>query len=299
MWQKIIGHTRQISELQRDIENGTVHHAYLFAGPRSVGISFVARIFASHLQAGNADAEMIFQQIEKSSHPDIITLNALEPTLKIEVIRDVIDRMNTTFQSPYHICIIDDIARMTHGAANAFLKLLEEPPERTVFIMTTSRINAVLPTILSRVKLMRFSDIAPEMLHEYIRSQVPEMSRTRTDRMIALSDLRPGRLIQFLHDPKLLERFEKIYEETRTILESPDIVFRFHFAEKLSQSDDPVDMEMFFQALMHLIREGMHGESDRTKELPDIFGHIDNYRKVITQTNANKRLVLENLMLAL
>lgn len=299
MWQKIIGHTRIVSELQRDIESGTVHHAYLFAGPRSVGMSFVARIFATHLQTGDCSTETVFDQIAKGSHPDVITLTATEPTIKIETIREVIDKMHVTFQSPYHICIIDEIARMTHGAANAFLKLLEDPPARTVFIMTTSRPNAVLQTILSRVKLVRFSDVAPEMLHEYIDSLAPEMPHAKRDQLIALSDMRPGRLIQFLQDPKFLERFEKIYEETRTILESCDTVFRFHFAEKLSQSDDSTDLEMFFQALMHLIREGMHMNVTRAKELPEIFSRIDHYRYIITQTNANKRLVLENLMLVL
>lgn len=235
---EIIGHARQIAELQSDIDGGNVAHAYLFAGPPHAGKMTVARWFAERLITQNLDpaqAEDALRRMHKLIHPDYLVLDRLwieevsddfdviarttnipqqhrakAPTAKtdtigIDDVREIQSRVNETGEGFRRVCIIRGIDRMQEAAANAFLKTLEEPPPGRVFVLTTDSASAVLPTILSRSRLLTFDRVPAADLQPLLEKESPEDARF----LIHLAQGAPGMLIRLLEDPDL-RREEKM-----------------------------------------------------------------------------------------
>ena len=145
----IIGHRKQLFSLENDLSSGALDHAYLFSGPAHIGKMMVAREFAKILQCPNNACGVcpICIQIEKGYQPDTIEIADDGESLKVEFLRGILKRMNTTTVGKYKILIIQNIERMNAESANTMLKILEDPPQNVVFLLTTSRVEELLPTI--------------------------------------------------------------------------------------------------------------------------------------------------------
>ncbi|MBI4129452.1 hypothetical protein HY464_02050 [Candidatus Peregrinibacteria bacterium] len=196
----IIGHETQIAELQSNIDTGNIAHAYLFSGPRSLGKMTVARWFARSLLLQGAEAmrDDTIRQIDHLVHPDLLVLDQLwmegvsedwhvigrssnipqehrskipkakTDTISIDDIRAIQGRLHET-GGRYRCCIIRSIERMQEPAANALLKMLEEPPEGLVFLLTTEQRSLLLPTVVSRVRLLPFFPVSPVLLRPLLQ----------------------------------------------------------------------------------------------------------------------------------
>jgi DNA polymerase-3 subunit delta' len=240
--QKIVGHSRQLAELAADIESGNVAHSYLFAGAPNVGKMTVAKWFAHKLiTAGKTfeEKEIIDHQLLKLIHPDVIVLDQLwieekcedwdviarstnipqqhrakTPTMKtdtisIDDIREMMNRLHDASDGQYRFCIIRGIERMQDPAANAFLKILEEPPPGRVFLLTADApISTILPTILSRTRVLRFQRVSDRETASVLQDSDEEERRF----ILHLAQGAPGRAIRLAHDPDAL-RDEKILHE--------------------------------------------------------------------------------------
>ena len=148
----IKGHDRVISFLKSAIENNRVAHAYLFLGPQGIGKRLTAFGFAEALN-GVKDA---------ASHPDVFLVKPEKgkTEIGIDAVREVIRRSSLKpYEAKFKVFIIDGADSMTAEAANAFLKTLEEPPQDTVLVLIAQNANAILPTILSRLQVIRFFPI--------------------------------------------------------------------------------------------------------------------------------------------
>jgi DNA polymerase-3 subunit delta' len=165
----IIGHEKQLLQIEKDLESGNLAHAYLLSGPNSVGKNTVAKKMAGILQCENDFCHNCnaCTQIEKGCHVDTVVFEDDGESIKIETVRKILERLSMTRQAPYKILLVQSLERMGVEAANSFLKMLEEPPERTVFIMTTDNVRLILPTILSRVRVVQFNSVS----HLYLREK--------------------------------------------------------------------------------------------------------------------------------
>lgn len=170
-FQDISGHDRPIAILRAALSHDRLGHAYLFHGEDAIG----KRLTATHLvQALNCERPSApdsldscgvcraCQQIAAHTHPDFIVIEPdrelATPQIKIEQIRDIEHQfIYRPLMGERKICLIDDADRMTLGAANALLKTLEEPPGHALFLLITSRPNALPITIRSRCQLLRFT----------------------------------------------------------------------------------------------------------------------------------------------
>lgn len=202
----IIGHVAQVRALQADMVTDNVAHAYLFSGPKSVGKMTVARWFARELLCAGAGAarDDVERQIDHLVHPDLLVLDqlwvegiaedwrvigrssnvpqehrskapkALTDTIGIDDIRALCDRLHGTGSGRYRCCIIRSVERMQEPAANAFLKMLEEPPEGRIFLLTTEQRSALLPTVVSRTRILPFFPVAPAALRPLLQGIPPE-----------------------------------------------------------------------------------------------------------------------------
>lgn len=166
----VIGHEGPKRKLRTSLANETIGHAYVFSGDEGIGKRLMALRFAQALSCEAPPATgppdscgycRACQQIASETYPDLIVIQPEEdkanPQIKIDQIRDVERHMiYRPLFSSRKICLINDAERLTPGAANAFLKTLEDPPEHSLFILITSRPMKLLATVRSRCLTLRF-----------------------------------------------------------------------------------------------------------------------------------------------
>ncbi|MBR5809244.1 MAG: DNA polymerase III subunit [Clostridia bacterium] len=173
----------QIAEnLINNIRSAIANQAYIFEGERGVGAKECARLFASALVCKNTSSApcgvcnaCIMAKAE--SHPDIYELMPVEGKRNISVdqIRSVVtDAYTKPYESEKKVYIIAYGDDMNEQAQNAFLKVLEEPPEYAVFVILAENNESLLPTIRSRCTAIRFNPVPDKKVEEYIRKNFPE-----------------------------------------------------------------------------------------------------------------------------
>lgn len=158
----IIGQARVMARLDRAIRAGTLAHAYIFEGPAGVGKFTTAKALAKALICGDTGCNHCAAcvRIDHETHPDVFHVVPQGVTLGIEQIRDIGRQVILKpVEGDRKVFIIDEAEAMTQQAANAFLRTLEEPPPGVVFILVTSNVHALLPTVLSRCQIVNFSAI--------------------------------------------------------------------------------------------------------------------------------------------
>jgi DNA polymerase III subunit gamma/tau len=150
-WESVVGQDGITQTLQQAISSNQIAQAYLFCGPRGVGKTTSARIFARAInQFAPDDDAMAFNVFE---------LDAASNN-KVEDIRSIVEQVRIPPQhGTYKVYIIDEVHMLSQAAFNAFLKTLEEPPPHAVFILATTEKHKILPTILSRCQIFDFHRI--------------------------------------------------------------------------------------------------------------------------------------------
>ena len=294
----IIGHDKQLKMLEADIESGNLAHSYLLYGAGHVGKYTFAKKLASILQCENNFCGVCPTciQIRKGIHLDTMEYENNKEALKIDQIREIISRCNMSSQSRYKVVVLQSIGRMTVEASNALLKTLEEPPGRTLFIMTTSNVQEVLPTILSRSRLIKFHLFSTEFLANKLRELYPESTEETINQVAKLSLGRAGRALDLMNQPEMLAYFLKLYKDTLYLLDTDNIVEKFAYVENLVE-DEKMKND-FLNVMTHVLRNKML-EANPGRERK---GFIEMAAKVqeafiLLKKNVNARLVLENLML--
>lgn len=162
---EVIGQQHIVQTLKNAIARDQLAHAYLFTGSRGTGKTTIAKILAKGINCLNPQdapcnhCEMC-EAINQESHPDIIEIDAASNN-SVDDVRDLIERVKyAPLQAKKKVYIIDEVHMLTTGAFNALLKTLEEPPEHVVFILATTEVHKVLPTIISRCQRYDFTRIS-------------------------------------------------------------------------------------------------------------------------------------------
>lgn len=162
----VVGQQSITSTLKNAIKNKQMAHAYLFCGPRGVGKTTCARIFAKTINCQNItvdhepcnECESCMAFNENRSY-NIHELDAASNN-SVDDIRTLIDQVRIPPQlGHYSVYIIDEVHMLSSSAFNAFLKTLEEPPKHAIFILATTEKHKILPTILSRCQIFDFNRI--------------------------------------------------------------------------------------------------------------------------------------------
>lgn len=174
-FREVIGQEAPVRILKNAIRNNRVSHAYLFAGPRGVGKTTIARILAKALNCKNpqegepcGECEHC-KEIDKGIFPDLIEMDAAS-NRGIDDIRNLKEAVNyKPIKGKHKVYIIDEAHMLTKEAFNALLKTLEEPPPNTTFILCTTEYDKIIPTILSRCQRIIFSKVPKKKVIEYLK----------------------------------------------------------------------------------------------------------------------------------
>ena len=174
-FRSVVGQQHITSTLQNAIERGQLAHAYLFCGPRGVGKTTCARIFAKAINClapHGAEACNECESCRSFNEGRSLNIHELDAASNnsVEDIRTLIEQVRIIPQvGRYSVFIIDEVHMLSAAAFNAFLKTLEEPPAHAIFILATTEKHKIIPTILSRCQIYDFNRIRVEDAVEYLR----------------------------------------------------------------------------------------------------------------------------------
>jgi DNA polymerase-3 subunit gamma/tau len=182
----VVGQEHITETLKNAIKNNRIAHAYLFTGPRGVGKTTTARIFAKALNCQNpVDAEPCNKcemclDIQNLQSMDIIEIDGASNRGidEIRTLRESVKYAPT--RGKYKIYIIDEVHMLTKESFNAFLKTLEEPPEHTIFVFATTDVHKVPLTIISRCQRFDFRRIQMDTIKETL-SKIAEAENIKID----------------------------------------------------------------------------------------------------------------------
>jgi DNA polymerase-3 subunit delta' len=213
----IFGQDRAVGQFRAAWDAGAMHHAWLLAGPRGVGKGSFARAAATRVLADAAgprldltaldvpDDNPIAKLIAARSHPDLRMLRRLENeksgnlarNITVDQIRDLGELFDfTPALSPWRAVIIDAADDLERSAANALLKMLEEPPANCLFLLVAHAPGRLLPTIRSRCRRLDFQRLDDDAMAAILanRADIPAEKR---DRIIAMAAGSAGRALAF------------------------------------------------------------------------------------------------------
>lgn len=313
--------------LSQAIAHDRVGHAYLFTGPDRVGRSTLARTFA---QALNCTAESeerpcgecrSCRLIAADRHPDVRVVapevsDRGTQSIKIDQIRSLQQDLSlSTYEARYKIAILKRFDAASIGAANAFLKTLEEPPTNVILMLTAWDADTLLPTITSRCRVVSLRPIPTPLIEEALmtRWNTPEKE---ANVLAHLADGRLGWAVRAWHDQALLQERTGYLDLLTGALET-NRTGRFALADRLARKPDTLP------ALLHiwlgwwrdlaLLKHNRRAlgwltnadQLDRLHEFsgrwtrPQVVRSLRQTRDALWQLeyNANTRLVLENLLL--
>ena len=156
-FEQVFGQEHITKVLQGSLELGNIGHAYIFSGPRGTGKTTMARIFAREI--GCSEHDII--EIDAASNRGIDDIRALRESV-----------LSLPFNSQKKMYIIDEVHMLTKEAFNALLKTLEEPPSHVIFVLATTELHKIIPTVISRCQSFIFKSPTRSILRDMIAGVV-------------------------------------------------------------------------------------------------------------------------------
>lgn len=313
----IIGHNHNIKVLQRSIERGRTHHAYIFSGPEGVGKMLSAMSLAKALNCLEMEADFCgrcvsCKKIDDGNHPDLKTVAPDGQVIKIDQIRDLQhDLQFRPFEGKKRVFIIDAADRMGLPAANSLLKTLEEPPRDSILILVTANLHSLLPTIVSRCQRLSFSSLRiSDVERVLVKKKGTEPGAARI-----IAAITEGSIGKALGEDEgaILEDREKVFTDLAG-LKRKGAVGIFKQAEGLAKNEDLEGtlraLKVFYRDMAVLKGGGTVINKDMASRISEearglsMEAILDGFDSIsdtegMLKRNVNKQLALEVMMMRL
>ncbi len=330
MWDAA-GHDRAVAALQRGLDSDRVSHSILIAGPPQVGKTTLALDIARAVNC-ESDERPCSQcgqcrRIASGMHPDVRVVGLekarsgrLRTLISIEQVRDIQRETSLLpFEGRYRVIIFENAELLSEEAANSLLKTLEEPPERVLIILAATDTRSVLPTIVSRCRLVQLRPVPAAAIADLLTDR-RDVSLERAREIAGIASGRVGWAVRAAEDPDMLKRVSDVLDEVETIARSP-LAERFDYAASLAdrfprdRRSVYSELELWLSWWRDVLLVGqerpelvsnvarMESLNEAAERLPP--GSVTNAIKTVMRTtfllerNVSPRLALEGMMLKL
>ncbi|NOY78956.1 MAG: DNA polymerase III subunit delta' [Calditrichaeota bacterium] len=284
-FERVIGQENVKKMLRKILASGRISQSYIFHGPEGVGKDAMAIEFAKAINCLDettipCDTCPNCRQFGALTHPDF---RLVYPTSSKEQEKDFSQKLRKKAKDPYvplaksslakilidntrdlkrfvslkiynahyRVILISEADRMTEQAANSILKLLEEPPEKTVLILTTSKLNQLLPTIVSRCQVIPFSPLRPADIQAELLRRGTDETRAAVVSRLAQGNFRKAMI--FLQED--YQALRDLALQSLIIAASSDDLERFSFVEKLASGKNKSLIKDFFALSLLWLRD--------------------------------------------
>jgi len=274
---------------------GRLHHAWLLTGPAGIGKATLAYRFARRLLAASdpavaalpglflPPAHPVFRRVAAGTHADLHTVaRAMDPKtkrLRGEIVVDDVRaaagllRM-TPAEGGWRVLIVDRVDEMNRNAANALLKLLEEPPPRAVLLLVCDAPGRVLPTLRSRCRRLTLAALGQEAMDAALRAWLSEETTQTRDRLAGLADGAPGRALMLADQEglRLSGLVDRTLQALLAVPSSGDAASyagaAYAVAEGLGRDDHAfgIYVDLLRGHLAAAVRDGLRGRADSDQQ---------------------------------
>lgn len=317
---EIVGHGPAVQQLRKAALAGRPAHAYLFSGPPAIGKRTLALAFAQTLNCTGDNppcgACRACRLIAVGRHPDVRIVEADNDRIKIDQIRDLQQGASLApVEVRWRIFLLPNIERATRQAANCLLKTLEEPPAHVVLLLTTIDADVLLPTVVSRCRVVPLRSLSLDQVEAALKSQW-DVDAEQSALLARLSGGRIGWAVAALEDGAILERRQAEIEALSSVKDAGR-VDRLDIAYRLSQNQNYLEEALtlwldWWRDLM-LVKAGAADAVTNIDQLQTLRNQAADYelrqtadavhaiQRTIQQidANVNKQLALEVLLLNL
>jgi DNA polymerase-3 subunit delta' len=311
-----IGHEQQKKILNTALKSGNVPHALIFSGlpkigKKAVALEFVRNIFCTNKTLTNESCGNCYacRSINENVFPDLAIVQPEEAgkEIKIEQVNELTEKLSLkSYNNSYKVGIIDDAHLMNVHAQNALLKTLEEPKGKTVLILITAHPQMLLSTIRSRVQNLKFYAIAKEKIESYLIGLGASVNSAKEIREASSGQI--GKAIDFYNNPDKLKVLKQSLEEIESMC-TADYSDRFNYAKRVAEDSETTEdllrvmeiWERFFrrEMLFKIFGSNAHLPQYDANKMFQIVKNLENVKYLVSATNVNKKLALENFLLNL
>ena len=281
---ELLGQARAEAQCMQAITSGRLPHAWLLHGPRGIGKATLAYRFAKFLLAGGAESAAASdnfdmfgapeqtgpkdmslpadaptsRRIISGTHADLLVLDSESETRKrqeinVEEAREVAHFLSLTpSEANWRVVIIDSADALNPAAANALLKLIEEPPPQAMILLLAHQLGRVLPTIRSRTRLLPMLAPTPAAFDAIIENALPTLSEEEREAYRLLADGAPGQAIQ-LHEHGVLRHLEAWLNALPMLKSREGAAASLAYVDGMLSGDDGSRWQMFCRLLNRTI----------------------------------------------
>jgi DNA polymerase-3 subunit delta' len=201
---RFVGHDAAVASLVGAYEANKLHHGWLISGAAGVGKATLAFRFARYLLAGGQSKNMavpesdpVFRRVAAGTHPDLFTverrLNEKTERLQSEIVINTVQQAagfmrRTAGEGGWRVVVIDGAEDMNPSAANALLKILEEPPARAILLLVTAAPGRLLPTIRSRCRRLTLDRLNDDQVDGLLADYAPELAPDARAQLVGLAE---------------------------------------------------------------------------------------------------------------
>ena len=268
----LFGHAEAEAVMAGAAGAGRVHHAWLITGPAGVGKATLSFRFARMLLAGGAlpndPASPVFRRVAAATHADLLTVERawdekrkrMRADIVVDDVRAVADFLRLTpAEGGWRVVVVDGAEHLNRNAANALLKVLEEPPPRAVLLLACAAPGRLLPTIRSRCRRLRLAPLGPVAMDAALGRVMPDADPASRSRVAALADGSPGRAMALAEEGGVA--ISGLVTEVLGQAPGISVVRSYEVADRLARSEGGFGtfMGLLHEAVGQAVRDAARG----------------------------------------